>query len=63
VGQRRARSAVSQLLDAAGLPAYLKYAQRIGDRFPMQRNVFTRMVLRISETLMVPGVLRRCARR
>jgi putative DNA primase/helicase len=36
--------------------AYLKYAQRTGDRFPMQRPVFTRMVLRISETLMVPGI-------
>ena len=31
--------------------AYLKYAQRVGDRFPMQRNVFTRMVLRISEAM------------
>lgn len=31
--------------------AYLKYAQRTGDRFPMQRNVFTRMVLRISEAV------------
>jgi putative DNA primase/helicase len=31
--------------------AYLKYAQRTGDRFPMQRNVFTRMVLRISESM------------
>jgi hypothetical protein len=29
--------------------AYLKYAQRTGDRFPMQRPVFTRMVLRFSE--------------
>jgi putative DNA primase/helicase len=29
--------------------AYLKYAQRTGDRFPAQRNVFTRMVVRISE--------------
>lgn len=36
--------------------AYLKYAQRIGDRWPLQRNVFTRMVIRISETLMVPTV-------
>lgn len=36
--------------------AYLKYAQRIGDRWPLQRDVFTRMVVRISETLMVPGV-------
>lgn len=31
--------------------AYLKYAQRTGDRFPMQRNVFTRMLLRISEAM------------
>ena len=31
--------------------AYLKYAQRTGDRFPMQRNVFTRMLLRISESM------------
>jgi putative DNA primase/helicase len=31
--------------------AYLKYAQRTGDRFPVQRNVFTRMVLRISEAM------------
>ncbi|MCW5648364.1 MAG: cell division protein FtsK [Ramlibacter sp.] len=31
--------------------AYLKYAQRTGDRFPMQRPVFTRMVLRISEAM------------
>jgi putative DNA primase/helicase len=31
--------------------AYLKYAQRTGDRFPLQRNVFTRMVLRISESM------------
>lgn len=31
--------------------AYLKYAQRTGDRFPVQRNVFTRMVLRISESM------------
>lgn len=30
--------------------AYLKYAQRTGDRFPMQRPVFTRMVLRFSES-------------
>jgi putative DNA primase/helicase len=38
--------------------AYLKYAQRIGDRWPVQRNVFTRMVVRISETRMVPNVTR-----
>lgn len=31
--------------------AYLKYAQRTGDRFPVQRNVFSRMVLRISEAM------------
>jgi putative DNA primase/helicase len=31
--------------------AYLKYAQRTGDRFPVQRNVFTRMLLRISEAM------------
>ncbi len=30
--------------------AYLKYAQRTGDRFPMPRHVFTRMVLRFSES-------------
>jgi putative DNA primase/helicase len=36
--------------------AYSKYAQRIGDRWPLQRNIFTRMVLRISETGIVPGV-------
>lgn len=30
--------------------AYLKYCQRTGDRFPLQRPVFTRMVLRISES-------------
>jgi putative DNA primase/helicase len=29
--------------------AYLKYAQRIGDRFPLQNNVFSRMVARFSE--------------
>jgi putative DNA primase/helicase len=29
--------------------AYLKYCQRTGDRFPAQRNVFTRMLVRISE--------------
>jgi putative DNA primase/helicase len=31
--------------------AYLKYAQRNGDRFPVQKNVFMRMVLRISEAV------------
>jgi putative DNA primase/helicase len=35
--------------------AYLKYAQRTGDRFPMQRPVFTRMVLRFSETMDRPA--------
>lgn len=35
--------------------AYLKYAQRTGDRFPTQRNVFTRMVARISEAR-APGM-------
>lgn len=29
--------------------AYLKYAQRIGDRFPLQNNVFTRMLARFAE--------------
>lgn len=29
--------------------AYLKYAQRIGDRFPLQKNVFTRMLVRFAE--------------
>ncbi len=29
--------------------AYLKYCQRIGDRFPLKRTVFTRMVVRIGE--------------
>ncbi|EJL77344.1 DNA segregation ATPase, FtsK/SpoIIIE family [Polaromonas sp. CF318] len=29
--------------------AYLKYAQRVGDRFPVQRPTFTRMVLRMAE--------------
>jgi putative DNA primase/helicase len=31
--------------------AYLKYAQRTGDRFPVQKHVFARMVIRISEAL------------
>lgn len=31
--------------------AYTKYAQRTGDRFPLQRNVFSRMLLRISESM------------
>lgn len=34
---------------AQGYRAYLKYAQRTGDRFPAQKNVFTRMLVRISE--------------
>lgn len=29
--------------------AYLKWCQRTGDRFPLKQNLFTRMVLRISE--------------
>ena len=29
--------------------AYLKYAQRVGDRFPVQQAMFTRMVMRIAE--------------
>jgi putative DNA primase/helicase len=36
---------------AQAYKAYLKYAQRTGDRFPMQRPVFTRMVLRIGEQM------------
>jgi len=36
--------------------AYLKYAQRVGDRFPIQRVMFTRMVLRISDTMGQPCV-------
>lgn len=35
--------------------AYLKYAQRTGDRFPIQRPVFTRMVLRFSEAMGKPA--------
>ena len=31
--------------------AYLKYAQRNGDRFPVQKHVFARMVMRISESM------------
>lgn len=34
--------------------AYLKYAQRTGDRFPVQRPLFTRMLLRISDTMGKP---------
>lgn len=30
--------------------AYLKYCQRIGERFPVQRELFTRMVMRMSDT-------------
>lgn len=29
--------------------AYLKYAQRVGDRFPVQQGMFTRMAMRIAE--------------
>jgi len=36
---------------AQAYKAYTRYAQRTGDRFPMQRNVFTRMLLRISEAM------------
>lgn len=35
--------------------AYLKYAQRTGDRFPMQRHIFTRMVTRFSEAMGKPA--------
>ena len=35
--------------------AYLKYAQRTGDRFPVQRPVFTPMVLRFSESQEMPA--------
>jgi putative DNA primase/helicase len=38
--------------------AYLKYAQRSGDRFPLQKAVFKRMVIRVSESvgpLMTPS--------
>jgi putative DNA primase/helicase len=31
--------------------AYLKYAQRTGDRFPLQKAVFKRMVIRVSESV------------
>jgi putative DNA primase/helicase len=31
--------------------AYLKYCQRTGDRFPMQRAVFTAMLVRVSESM------------
>lgn len=41
---------------AQAYKAYEKYAQRIGDRWPVQRNLFTRMVTRISESGLVPGV-------
>jgi putative DNA primase/helicase len=30
--------------------AYTKYAQRVGDRYPVQKNSFTPMVIRISES-------------
>lgn len=35
---------------AQAYQAYLKYCQRTGERYPMQRNLFTRMVMRMSET-------------
>lgn len=35
--------------------AYLAYARRTGDRFPLQRALFTRMVLRFSETMGRPA--------
>lgn len=31
--------------------AYLKYCQRTGDRFPVQKNTFARMVYRVSESM------------
>jgi putative DNA primase/helicase len=34
--------------------AYVKYAHRTGDRFPVQRALFTRMVLRVSDTMGKP---------
>jgi len=34
--------------------AYIKYAQRTGDRFPVQKALFTRMVVRISDTMSKP---------
>lgn len=34
---------------AQAYQAYLAYARRTGERFPMQRNVFTRMVVRMAE--------------
>jgi putative DNA primase/helicase len=36
--------------------AYGKYAQRTGDRFPVQQSLFTRMVLRISDTMGKPCI-------
>lgn len=38
--------------------AYLKYAQRSGDRFPIQRPVFTPMVVRFAEALGKPVQLK-----
>lgn len=35
---------------AQAYQAYLKYAQRTGDRFPVQRSLFTRMVMRVADT-------------
>lgn len=40
---------------AQAYAAYQKYAQRIGDRFPVQRNVFTAMLKRISDTMGNPA--------
>jgi putative DNA primase/helicase len=41
---------------AQAYAAYLKYAQRTGDRYPLTRSLFTRMVLRISDTMGRPCV-------
>ena len=35
---------------AQAYQAYLKYCQRTGERYPTQRNMFTRLVTRMSET-------------
>lgn len=35
---------------------YLKWCQRTGDRFPLKQNLFTRMVLRISEAEGTPPI-------
>lgn len=34
--------------------AYTKYCQRVGDRFPVQKPIFSRMVLRMSESMNKP---------